>query len=1031
MCIHRLKKCTRSATYAAMYWLVAFVLIDILSLAHSYEATDSSATNYRIEHWQVSNAQVIEKGQRVVAEGLPQISVHAIAKDHRGLFWIGTENGIARFDGRKFEIINTINEPELPSNWIDDIFVDEAGQVWIATANGIVNYSGGVFKRISFEKGQDRIMRIEQSSNGELWFFGASLWSANNNELSVPQEFQFVPEKISDGSVDGSMVWVLGADNVLVSHDLSTKKTCRIRLDADSQYTHLHAKSQRLYLLKNNEFHSYRYNSNACALSENLAVSPQKIRALLPRSAGLPILVGENNLLYELGPRDEITQMPMNGAVSPNLINDIITVYQYGDLTLLGTKANGLVLLWPSAISRPAADRPFSDARVWSFNVKDTVYAASNMGVYTLSEQDQWNMIVSQNSLDGNDAYSLFVDDNIIWVGTRNGLYRYSMTTSQTTEVSGFEGYQINTIFEANGRLWLGTNNGLFNQHDGKFIHDPFFSGQSIRSIYRTKSGQLWVGTESGLFSANDIDVFNEIIWKQQFMATVKSAFVSNITESLNGDLFVATYGDGLFYKDKKGKWTQYTTRNGLPFQNLFNLNISANELWVSGASGIFSVNLPDLYNNEVRPNIVLRDDGTFKSRKDVRCCNGAGNYRGVVYEDKIYYPTLAGVLTIDLVERQPLISPVVITGVYQNGARLTSNYSGVNLQSERNLEIAYTKPVFISEEVPQYRYRLSKEEGSWIHAGQRELAYFTNIPSGELVFEVSAKLGNEQWRPTTAIPISVVPYWWETWWARSVMALSIVLLGWLLFSIRTRALIKRNEILEKMVEERTLAYERVNKELEQKNADLKQAANTDPLTGLSNRRAIKEYLPKLFDAINVRQSQVNESDEICALFLIDLDNFKRINDEFGHDKGDSVLSYVADAIESVSREQDCLLRWGGEEFLLIVPSTNKRSFTALSTRLHQALTSLHEKLGLPLPITMSMGAIWLPWLHSQTDFHQWEHSMLLIDLALYRVKDTGRNGTALVHTTPQLSDWLNWSKEGLEKAERQGIITIERLKLK
>lgn len=1028
MYMHRPKKYARGGIYAFIYCLIAFVLIKVSSVVHAVENTISSATNYRIEHWQVSNAQVIEKGQRVVAEGLPQISVHAIEQDHRGLFWIGTENGIARFDGRKFEIINTINEPELPSNWIDDIFVDEAGQVWIATANGIVKYSRGVFKRISFEKGQDRIMRIEQSSNGELWFFGTYLWNIKNNALTSPQEFQFVPEKITGGSVNSDTVWLLAANNVLVSYDVSTKKSCQVSLDAESRYSHVHGTDQRLYLLKNNEFHSYQYDSNACTLSENLAGSEQKIEALLSSSGERPIALGENNLLYSVGLDDELISLPINGAASTALINDIITVYQNGELTLLGSKANGLVLLWPSAIHRPDPELPFSKARVWSFDVKDTIYAASNMGVYALSEQNQWEIIVSQASLDGNDAYSVFVQDDVVWIGTRNGLYKRSKATLQTIQVSGFEGFQITTIFEDKGRLWFGTNKGLFKWQNESFTQEPFFSGQSIRSLYRTKKGSLWIGTESGLFNAVNNHGSESVTWKQQSMANVKSAFVSNITESLNGDLFIATYGDGLFHKDQNGRWTQYTVSDGLPFQNLFNLNISANELWVSGASGIFSVNLPSLYNNEVRRHIVLRDDGTFKSRKDVRCCNGAGNRRGVVYKSKIYYPTLAGVLAVDLVERQPLISPVVITGVYQNGARLTSNYAGVNLQNERNLEIAYTKPVFTSEEVPQYRYRLSEDDGSWIYAGSRGLAYFTNIPSGELVFEVSAKLGNEPWRPSAEIPISVAPYWWETWWARCVMVLSILLLGWLLFSIRTRALIKRNEILEKMVEERTLAYERVNKELEQKNADLKQAANTDPLTGLSNRRAIKEYLPKLFDAINVRQSQVNEGDEVCALFLIDLDNFKRINDEFGHDKGDNVLSYVADAIESVCREQDCLLRWGGEEFLLIVPTINKQSFTALNKRLHQVLTSLHEKLGLPLPITMSMGAIWLPWKHSQTDFHQWEHSMLLIDLALYRIKDTGRNGTALVRTTPQLSDWLNWSKEGIEKAEKQGVITIERL---
>jgi diguanylate cyclase (GGDEF)-like protein len=1031
---------------------VAFLLLTVALLFMQSIAVMASE-DYRSERWHVSNAQALEKGQRIVTDGLPQISVHAIARDADGFFWLGTENGLARFDGRQFEILNTINEPSLPSNWIEYIFVDVEGTVWIATASGVVSYSRGVFKRVSFEQSQDRITYIGQSSDGQLWFFGTSLWSLDNNQLVASPALQKKHEKeqnkerstlpygqakLSSASVDGSSIWLLSDNNMLVYFNTSTHATCEYPLTREQEYSQMQAANQRVYILENKRLRTFLHSADNCSLTETPQLTSYKIHKLILKNSGYPLLLGVDGKAYEVSPVEGLLEVPFNQVVTPSLVKDVLTLHISDELILLGTKTNGLVLLWPSAIARQAVDQPFSKARVWSFFIEDSVYAASNMGVYKLTEDEQWQEVLSPSALEGNDAYSLLIDSGTMWIGTRNGLYSVNTETSAVRAISGFEGYQINSIYKGANTIWLGTNNGLYKQQENSFVEVAYFASQSVRSIHRAKTGALWVGTESGLHSA-DLQSSNNIAqWQQVPMAGVSSAFVSNITESPDGHLFFATYGDGLFQKSRKGEWIQYTIKNGLPFQNLFNINIAANQLWVSGASGIFSIDLSGLYKQEIRRHIVLRDDGTFTSRKDIRCCNGAGNNRGVVFKDKLYYPTLAGVLTVDTTERQPMISPVVISGVYKNGERFASASSTIEIVNERNLEIAYTKPIFAAEEVPQYRYRLTKGDSSWVYAGQRELAYFTNLPSGKFVFEVSAKIGSDDWLPSTTLSISVTPYWWETWWARGIAVIVIFLFGWLLFLVRTRALMKRNDMLEKMVEERTLAYERVNKELEQKNDALRQVANTDPLTGLSNRRAIKDYLPKLFDAINARQIE-NEnasskrantvaSEDICALFLIDLDNFKRINDEFGHDKGDSVLTYVADAIESICRPEDCLLRWGGEEFLLIVPTIKKQSFKALNERLHASLTNLHYKLGLPSPLTMSIGAVWLPWENSKTDFHQWEHSMLLTDLALYRVKDTGRNGTAFVRTTKRLSDWLNWSKEGIEKAEKQSVITIERI---
>ena len=108
----------------------------------------------------MSGAPTYDIGQRVSAKGLPQISVKTIVRDSQNFIWIGTENGLARFDGRNFEFFNTVNTPELGSNWIEGLFLDDIGDVWIATRIGLVRYSNGEFSAIASDLNGEPVQLI-------------------------------------------------------------------------------------------------------------------------------------------------------------------------------------------------------------------------------------------------------------------------------------------------------------------------------------------------------------------------------------------------------------------------------------------------------------------------------------------------------------------------------------------------------------------------------------------------------------------------------------------------------------------------------------------------------------------------------------------------------------------------------------------------------------------------------------------------------------------------------------------------------
>ncbi|MFT7722488.1 MAG: diguanylate cyclase [Roseateles sp.] len=196
------------------------------------------------------------------------------------------------------------------------------------------------------------------------------------------------------------------------------------------------------------------------------------------------------------------------------------------------------------------------------------------------------------------------------------------------------------------------------------------------------------------------------------------------------------------------------------------------------------------------------------------------------------------------------------------------------------------------------------------------------------------------------------------------------------------------NETLEQRVAERTAALELSNRALSLANEALNEASLTDPLTGLRNRRYLLQHIEA--DVALARRHAAAGQNEGLAFFLIDIDHFKRINDEHGHDAGDQVLQQVAQRLGEVKRAADHLVRWGGEEFLLVARRPPAAAAAQIAERLCQVLRErpfpLHG--GRALAVSGSVGWAVFP-AHAARD---WTEVLALADRALYRAKQQGRD---------------------------------------
>lgn len=936
--------------------------------------------SYVLDHWSVE-------------QGLPQITVLAMTEDRAGFLWINTQSAVARFDGTHFVTYDRATTG-VDTSMLAVAWADPHGGVWFGGTHGLLHERDGHFTSL----GGGAVNAIIDAGDGTPLL-------ATANGLQRVRGGKVVPLAGYAGAVfsllrDGKTLWVGGIGRVCRRDErVQPAALSCIRVAPAQQriiVRHLARRDGGVWL--GTQVGLMRLDGDHLAPAGlGGALDTTAIESLLTDRHGV-LWIGTVDALYRRVPGRTLERVS-DQDIAPRLWVRAQFEDRSGNLWL-GTHTRGLYRVWNGWTRHVSMRNGVADPLVWSvLKAPDGQIVFGTNSDVEVFDGKHARLLIPGSALPNPSAYELYYDrQNRLWVGTRAGIAVFDHGQDVTpAALSALRSWRIDDIREvAPDDFWIGTSGGLYRWRLGELSRaDPDASTAAaiIRSILPLAPDHLYVGTGDGVLEWRD-GKMSEPAWA----APLRGHFVTRLAMLQPGLLGVATSDAGLGVV-ANGRLRMTSQKDGLPSNNVWTFDVLGDDLYVSSAVGAWRLPLAELTvpgspERTVSPQLLAGEQRST-SVNALRCCNGGASARSVVDGDVIWYSSTDGIVGVDtrILGALPAAPPARVVAIEHDGKR----YSGPSFeldQGTRDLTVNYTAP-YLRPGNLRFRYRLDGYDTDWQHADIRREAFYTHLPAGEYRFRVAATLpGAPGYGPEADIVIQVTPHWYERRAVRGPALLALGLLAFLLVRWNMRRQRRRNAWLEEQVEQRTGELSRAMERLRITNLALAEESQTDTLTALHNRRYLMAQLPAVLT-----------EDARIGVLQIDIDHFKQINDSYGHAVGDSVLRELGAELAALRRESDITVRWGGEEFLLLLQDVDAAGATIIAERLRRdiAARAFANGRGGVVRLTCSIGFSMHP-LASSADRATFDAALELADLALYRAKHLGRNRCVGLLVTAPLS---------------------------
>ncbi|WP_260703334.1 ligand-binding sensor domain-containing diguanylate cyclase [Edaphobacter flagellatus] len=932
-------------------------------------------------------------------EGLRNLDVFSVVEDNSGLLWLATENGLFRYDGSGFQRFGP--EDGLGEPLVLGLYKDPAGRIWVNT--------------------NDHFYYVE-----------------NSRLIDVP--FSDQPAQLGPGqriaSLDADHLLFLARGSLRLIEHSGTHWTSRAFVDtaqlaAHPDLAHLHnvfvAPDRSLWLGCGDAICHLSDAANPAHAHVEIFAEPQGI------AAGLWLRFfadSHGNLWARSLDHTAILPAHSNTFHLRDLPGDLAAYHRSGILTFAEDPAGRILTQAGNGIARweGSAWRILDHDNGLAFKDVSTIlfdrhgspwFSTRGHGVFRWLGYDQVENWTTAQGLHDDIAWLIFRDhQGRLWVDDQLQASRLDDATHRLVTPPVFErtpvlhgsGMQQST----DGALWAFLITGEVQRYDPS-IDRVTFRGK-VSGLLRTftdSAGRIWIAGNDGLYvirtpNAPAIEKISDPL--------VSSDGFADIAESPNHDLWFLSDQHLYRLSHTDNRYTEIALDHTATRGQMRNLAIAPDStLWIGGgipallhlriegnnAKTLDSVTAPDIVSGDVqivrfdqrgwlwigtdlginvfdgkqwrlltqRDGLVSNDtnEGAFFADRDGSVWIGAnGGAMHILHPEQIF-------------DTSPL--DLRITSASLGGSQLALTSNTLARWHDAPLDLRFTSLNFHRNGALRFRYRLTGLESSWNETTLHALHYAA-LPPGDYRFELQAVDLDRQLRSAiTSFSFTVSPPWWRTPPFYFVLAVLTFIASILVWHLRERRLIQRQRILRQLVAQRTRELEAEKAELLTAREALRQQATRDALTGLWNRPAIIDILIREMDS-------AHRSGASLAIVLADVDHFKQINDTYGHLTGDAILRDAAERMEENIRPSDYLGRYGGEEFLLVLPGL---PYEDPHTRLNQLQQAIAGKPftceGRSIQVTSSFGVAWL-----EPTIATIEDLIRRADEALYQAKAQGRD---------------------------------------
>ncbi len=926
----------------------------------SSSANASTLSDYYIDVWTSS-------------DGLPHNSINAIAQTEDGYLWFATWEGVARYNGLKFELFDRSPETHMLDSGTRALVAGDNNSLWVGGARGSLSLRKG-FSWYPQESGPSMVNHVLQDTQNNVWL-----------------------------AIEG--------EGVVVRTDKQPQETSLV-LEQVSAYRLVENQKKEIFAAT---------DKGLFKLTTNKA---EKIPSRLFEKVYYISVTKEDNLLLGTNHGAWLWDGKSFSSISSSLENLVVTVAEQdndGNIWL-GTINKGLARVADSQVELLDSSRGLPNNRVlsWYQDLEGSIWVGTNGGLMRLREAP-FRTVTQDKGLVGNYVRAVLpISEDALIVGSSSGLsvihngiassaldkpvalsvlslasakaggvwvgtYQHGLMHWQNNQIeqvlsddNGLPANEVRAIIEdSSGNLWIGTPVGLVKRTpDGILTHytqDDGLSDNYVMALAEDEFGRIWVGTGVGV-GYWDHGEFTSL--KLDDLEQAQYAFGFYVEQ---GYVWIAT-DRGIIRFRQSDKSTALVGRpQGLPIDKFFQIQKDdEGYFWLSSNRGIWRIEAKQahLIANGKAASIAFEhfdeSDGMVSSQ-----ANGGSNPASAkLPSGYLYFATAKGLVSIHpdslhkLSERQ---LPVVLQSVMFDSNSINPELVSKVPAGTNRISMSYSGLGYIMSDQIQYRTKLEGFDTDWsLKRNLRETEY-TNLTPRHYRFLVSAKYPYGEWTDAKVLyEFDVEPLFWQRKEVIAFLILGFIAFAWSAVWWRIKSL-KNSELrLKEQVEFQT-------QELRKQADNFERLSHEDELTGLANRRAFDSLLKKLFE-------KTKREGRVLNVAVLDIDHFKAINDKYSHLTGDQAIIEVVDIIKRNIEQDTLLARWGGEEFTLLYTGAISDA-DALLEKVRMAIEETHfDNVAFGLRITVSIGV------SSSQNITDYKDILKLADHALLDAKKNGRN---------------------------------------